>query len=207
MMQTVFVNPERCIGCHQCEIACLVEHSQTKTLLGALSESPAPRRFIVATPGLRMNSSFPSKCRHCNPAPCQAVCPTAAISRDADTDIVLIDGNRCIVCGMCAMVCPFDVITYHPSAKVRPQRVVAIKCDNCIERQRDGKIPACVEACKAGALQFGDINDLAKRSRTRLGRSVSLAVGQIRPEEARLPANVEAWRDWGESIGRMNERS
>ncbi len=206
-MKTVFVNPERCIGCHQCEIACLVEHSQSKTLLGALSESPTPRRFIVATPGLHRNSSFPSKCRHCSPAPCQAVCPTAAISRDAGTDIVLIDGQRCIVCGMCAMVCPFDVITYHPSARVRPQRTVAIKCDNCIERQRLGKAPACVETCKVGALQFGDINELAKKSRTRLGRSVSVAAGQISPEEARLPANVEAWRGWGESLGQVNERA
>ncbi len=205
-MKTVFVNPERCVGCHQCEIACLVEHSQSKTLLGALSESPTPRRFIVATPGLHRNSSFPSKCRHCQPAPCQAVCPTAAIGRDATTDIVLIDGNRCILCGMCAMVCPFDVITYYPSARVRPPRTVAIKCDNCIDRQRHGRIPACVETCKVSALEFGDINEVVLKSRTRLGRSVSIAVGQIKPEEARLPANVEAWHSWGESLGQIEER-
>jgi len=205
-MKTVFVNPERCVGCHQCELACLVEHSQSKNIFGALSESPPPRRFIIATPGLRLNSSFPSKCRHCNPAPCQAVCPTAAISRDGDTDIVLIDGNKCIVCGMCAMVCPFDVITYFPSARVKSGRAVAIKCDNCIDRQRRGKIPACVETCKVGALQFGDINELTKKARTRLGQSVSVAAGQIRPEEAKTPANIQAWRGWGESVGRINDR-
>ncbi len=205
-MKTVFVNPERCVGCHQCEIACLVEHSQTQNLLGALSESPTPRRFIVATPGLQRNLSFPSKCRHCQPAPCQAVCPTSAIFRDADTDIVLIDGNRCILCGMCAMACPFDVITYHPSAKVRPVRTVAIKCDNCIDRQRRGRIPACVEICKVRALEFGDINEITRKSRTRLGQSVSVAVGQIRPEEARLPANVEAWHGFGESLKKIEER-
>jgi len=205
-MKTVFVNPERCVGCHQCELACLVEHSQSKNIYGALSEKPTPRRYIMATPGLRINSSFPSKCRHCNPAPCQAVCPTAAIFRDGDTDIVLIDGNKCIVCAMCAMVCPFDVITYFPSAKVRSGRAVAIKCDNCIDRQRKGKIPACVETCKVGALQFGDINELTKKARTRLGQSVSVAVGQIRPEEAKTPANIQAWRGWGESVGRINDR-
>ncbi len=207
MTKTVFVNPERCVGCHQCEIACAVEHSQSKTLYGAISEKPTPRRFIVATPGLRLNSSFPSKCRHCSPAPCQAVCPTAAIGRDSDTDIVLIDGNKCIVCGMCAMVCPFDVITFFPSAKARPQRTVAIKCDNCIDRQRQGRIPACVETCKVGALQFGDINELTKKARTKLGQSVSIAAGQIRPEEARIPANVQGWRGWGESVGQTNERA
>jgi carbon-monoxide dehydrogenase iron sulfur subunit len=206
-MKTVFINPERCVGCHQCEIACVVEHSQSKTLYGAFLETPIPRRFIVATPGIHLNSSFPSKCRHCSPAPCQAVCPTAAISRDADMDIVLIDGNKCIVCGMCAMVCPFDVITYFPSARVKPQRTVAIKCDNCIDRQHHGKMPACVETCKVGALQFGDVNELAKKARTRLGKSVSVAVSQIKAEEAPIPANLRGWREWGESVGRLNERA
>lgn len=205
-MKVVFVNPERCVGCHQCELACLVEHSQSKNLIGALSESPTPRRFIIATPGLRLNASFPSKCRHCNPAPCQMVCPSGAISRNDDMDIVLIDGNKCILCGMCAMVCPFDVITYFPSAKTKPERTVAIKCDNCMDRQHEGRIPACVEICKVGALQFGDINELVKKARTELGKSVSIAIGQIKPEEARIPAHFQAWREWGESIGQLNER-
>jgi len=205
-LKTVFVNPERCVGCHQCEIQCLVEHSQSKDLYEAVSEKPTPHRFILATPGLHLNSSFPSKCRHCNPAPCMSVCPTGAISRDADLDIVTIDGYKCITCGMCAMVCPFDVITYYPSHKVKLDKAVAIKCDNCIERQRQGRIPACVEACKVGALEFGDINELARKARTRLGRSVSVAVGEIRPEEARPPAHFQAWRDWGDSVAEINER-
>ncbi|MGD8533923.1 MAG: 4Fe-4S binding protein, partial [Gammaproteobacteria bacterium] len=29
-MKTVFVNPERCIGCRQCEFACAVEHSHSR---------------------------------------------------------------------------------------------------------------------------------------------------------------------------------
>ena len=201
-MKTVFVNPERCVGCHQCELACLVEHSQTKDLIGALTEKPIPRRFIIATPGLRLNSSFPSKCRHCTPAPCQATCPTGAISRNDDMDIVLIDGNKCIACGMCAMVCPFDVITYFPTPKVKSGKAVAIKCDNCIE----GRQPACVEICKVGALQFGDINELATKARTKLGKSISVVAGQIKPDEARVPPYFQAWRAWGEEVGRVNEK-
>ena len=205
-MNTVFVNPERCVGCRQCELACLVEHSQTKDLVGALSEMPIPRRFIIATPGLHMNSSFPSKCRHCNPAPCQQSCPTGAISRNDDRDIVLIDGNKCITCGMCAMVCPFDVITYFPTAKVKSGKSVAIKCDNCLERQKQGRQPACVETCKVGALQFGDINDLAKKARTKLGRSISVVASQIKPEEDQLPPYFKAWRGWGEEVALVNEK-
>jgi carbon-monoxide dehydrogenase iron sulfur subunit len=98
------------------------------------------------------------------------------------------------------MVCPFDVITFYPSYKAKLDKPVAIKCDHCIERQRRGQIPACVEVCKVGALVSGDINELVKTARTELAHTVSLAVGQIEPETARLPANVEAWRDLGRAI-------
>jgi carbon-monoxide dehydrogenase iron sulfur subunit len=205
-MNTVFVNPERCIGCHQCEIACLIEHSQSKDLYRAVSESPAPQRFIVATPGIRLNSSFPSKCRHCYPAPCQWVCPTSAISRDNNIDIVLIEGSKCILCGMCAMVCPFDVISFFPSAKVKPERPVAIKCDNCIDRQRQGMIPACVEACKVGALQFGDLDEMLSKVRAQASQSMSMIVGQASSKGHSAPAHFQNWRDWGESVRQINER-
>lgn len=196
-MKTVFVNPERCVGCKQCEIACAVEHSKTRTLYQAVSESPRPRPRIHVAPGIYLSSSFPNKCRHCDPAPCMAVCPTSAISRSGD--IVLIDGNRCITCAMCAMVCPFDVIRYYESAVVLGVRTVALKCDHCIERQQAGRQPACVEACKVGALQFGEINDLIKSASSRLAKAVSVAVGEVQPELVRLPTNVEAWRELGKT--------
>ncbi|MFQ5811660.1 MAG: 4Fe-4S dicluster domain-containing protein [Anaerolineae bacterium] len=208
-MKTVFVNPERCIGCKQCQIACAVEHSQSKNLYQAVSETPTPRPRILVAPGLYLNTSFPNKCRHCDPAPCKAVCPTGAISRDADLDIVVVDGYKCIACAMCAMVCPFDVLTYYPSPSVELGKPVALKCDHCIERQRRGEIPACVEACKTGALEFGELNELVKTARTRLAQAVSVAVGEIRPEMARLPAHIEAWRGLGETVsrtGREGER-
>lgn len=199
-MKTVFVNPERCIGCKQCQIACAVGHSETKNLYQALTEERKPRPRVLVAPGLYLDTSFPNKCRHCDPAPCLTVCPTGAISRDVDMDIVLVDGDRCIACAMCALVCPFDVITFYPSYKARFDRAVAIKCDHCIERQREGGVPACVDACKVGALVFGDVNDLVKAARTRLAQNVSVAVGKIEPHMARLPAHVEAWRDLGQAV-------
>ena len=204
-MQTVFVNPERCIGCRHCEIACAVEHSQSKSLYQAILEEPATRSRMHVLPGLYLSTSFPNKCRHCDPAPCMSVCPTGAISRDARLDIVVVDVQKCITCAMCAMVCPFDVLTFHPSPEVKAESTVATKCDHCIDRQLQDREPACVEACKVGALVFGDINDLIKDDSLRLARSVSVAVGEMQPEMVRLPANVEAWRDLGQStteIGR-----
>lgn len=205
-MNTVFVNPERCVGCKQCQIACVVEHSQSKDLYQVIFETPLPRPRIHAEPGLYLNTSFPNKCRHCDPAPCLAVCPTGAISRDADLDIVVVDGYKCITCAICAMVCPFDVLTFYPSPLVELNKPVALKCDHCIERQRRGEAPACVEVCKVGALVFGELNELVKAARTRLAQAVSVAAGEIRPEMVRLPAHYEAWREWGESVSKVNER-
>jgi carbon-monoxide dehydrogenase iron sulfur subunit len=204
-MKTVFVHPERCIGCKQCEAACAVAHSQTHSLFLSVFETPPPKPRIHAEPGLTMNTAFPNKCRHCNPAPCMSVCPTAAIQRAPDyADIVVIEASRCIACGMCAMVCPFDVISYYPLAIAPEKAVVAVKCDHCLERQRQGLTPACVEACKVGALEFGEINELAKSARTKYSEAVSVAIGQVGTTLTALPANVKAWRGYGAEVTHLN---
>ena len=121
-MLTVFVDPQRCIGCLQCEYACAVEHSHSRDPVIALSELPVPRKRVHVQAGPTPNTAFPNKCRHCDPAPCQQVCPTGAIYRDAAYDAVLIDASKCIACAMCAMVCPFDVHHLSPARRrPRPQ--------------------------------------------------------------------------------------
>jgi len=204
-MKTVFVHPERCIGCKQCEAACAVAHSQTKNLFLAVFESPPPKPRIHAEPGVVMNAAFPNKCRHCNPAPCMMACPTAAITRPSDhPDIVYLNQQKCIACGMCAIVCPFDVITYYPSNLAPGRAAVAMKCDHCLERQRQGGSPACAEACKVGALEWGEINEIVKTARTRYSEAVSVAFGQISPEMTATPANVEAWHNYGAQVSHLN---
>jgi len=195
-MKTVFVNPERCIGCKHCQIACTVAHSASKNLYQAIFEEPLPRPRILVAPGLYLDTSFPNKCRHCNPAPCMTVCPTGAISRDAEMDIVLVDETKCIACAMCAMVCPFDVITFYTVGT----KLAAVKCNHCIQRQREGKITACAEACKTGALVFGEINELVKFARTKLAQSVSVAAIKMESETVRVPDHIAAWRSMGETV-------
>lgn len=206
-MKTVFVHPERCIGCKQCEAACAVAHSQTKNLFLAVFEQPSSRPRIHVEPGLELTTSFPNKCRHCNPAPCQAVCPTGAIHRPADySQIVLVDAHRCIVCGMCAMVCPFDAVTYHPLWSAPEKSLVAIKCDHCLERQRLGEVPACVEACKVGALEFGELNELVKAGRERYSEQVLQATGQglALMVIQQIPLSIKIWHGWGEAVTKLN---
>jgi carbon-monoxide dehydrogenase iron sulfur subunit len=191
-MKTVIVHPERCVGCLQCRLACAVEHSRTKNLTGALTETVRPQARLRVYPG-RQHLAFPNKCRHCDPAPCQQVCIAGAISR-APRGTVQIDPDRCINCAMCAMACPFGVLNYAATFKAPEKRAVALKCDQCPEREAVGLVPACVEACKVGALTYGEV----EHTQVAKGRAFAQAVFQSLPADreaaAAPPATISLWR-------------
>lgn len=195
-MKMVFVNPERCIGCRQCEFACALEHSRSHVDAVAMLEDPPPRTRVHVEPGFAFSGSFPNRCRHCKPAPCQQVCPTAAIYRDPKQDLVLVEPGKCIACAMCAMVCPFDALTFYPLADGPQPHIVAVKCDGCIGRVRVGRVPACVEACKVGALVYGELNDLVRDGRLREARAVLAAQAEGVASASVIPGS-ESWGSWG----------
>jgi len=196
-MKTVFINPERCIGCLQCEFACAVEHSESKDETIAFLETPVPRKRVHVQAGPVPTFAFPNRCRHCDPAPCLQVCPTGAIYRDDEHGLVLVDADKCIGCAMCAVVCPFDVLTFHPLAGgLTPQVAVAVKCDGCVERLGRGDLPACVEVCKVDALVFGELNDLLAAGRVREAGAVLAASGAT-PTVPPGGDPLAAWHAWG----------
>ena len=172
-MKKVMVHPERCVGCRQCMMACATAHSQTQNLLTAIAEVPLPKPRIHIGAGL-YDEGFPNRCRHCDPAPCMLACLPGAIYRQADTDTILIDPDRCINCASCAMACPFGVIRYHEDYTAFPGKTVAIKCDNCVGRQAMGLLPACVEMCKSGALTFEEPSESLKRKTDEMARRISI---------------------------------
>jgi carbon-monoxide dehydrogenase iron sulfur subunit len=196
-MRTVFVNPERCIGCLQCELACAVEHSASRDESVAFREVPTPRKRVHVEAGPVPGLAFPNRCRHCDPAPCLNVCPTGAIVRDAEIEVVLVDAKRCIGCAMCAVVCPFDVLTFHPLADgPGAEAPVAVKCDGCADRLRAGEEPACSEVCKVDALVFGELNDLMDAGRVRETSSIFSAIAPVATAPA-APDHLAGWRRWG----------
>ncbi len=200
-MKTVLVRPERCIGCRHCEVACAIEHSQSKDLFGMLEEVPISKPRIHVEVGINF-LTFPNRCRHCDPAPCMQVCPTDAIYRDEETGSVLVNYEKCIHCEACAMACPFGIIRFERVYQVKFKREVNAKCDGCIERQKEGRIPACVEACKTGALEFGETNELIRVSRkdftVRMLKSQGTEV-----EVPKVPENIKAFRDIMTKVAEM----
>jgi carbon-monoxide dehydrogenase iron sulfur subunit len=157
----LFIDVEKCLGCHSCTINCAVAHSRSKDLVGAMREGSAqPRVFVEALGG----KSLPIQCRHCEDAPCITVCPSRAISRASDNSPVVLDNGRCIGCHACIMACPFGVIRKGRDGKT------LIKCDLCVERLEEGKEPACVAGCPTGAIRFLSVEEVsaAKRKRYRV---------------------------------------
>ena len=196
-MKTVIVKPERCVGCLQCRLACAVEHSASKSLAAAIAEATRPQARLRIYPGGR-HLAFPNKCRHCAPAPCQEVCIAGAIRRDEARGTVDIDPQRCISCAMCAMACPFGVLTYGPVYAAPDKLAVALKCDQCPDREKIGREPACVAACKVGALTYGDW-ETAQGDK---GRAIARAFFALQPGgedmAAATPPLISLWRHLGQ---------
>ncbi len=198
-MQTVFVHPGKCVGCRHCEVACVLEHSRHSDILFyALGEKDSQPRLKVQT-GVDF-IPFPNRCRHCRPAPCEQACPSGAIYRDQDTDAVLLDPKRCISCWMCVMLCPFCSMAIEESAKTKGQQR-ALKCDACLNRLQEHEKPACVLACKTGALEFGEAEDLMALAQKSVAVDRTLAAQGLELET--MPENLRLFRQVQKTVAQL----
>jgi len=126
-------------------------------------EVPAAGHFYMGT-----------QCFHCQNPPCVDVCPVKATWMEPD-GIVVVDYNWCIGCRYCMAACPYDARRFNWADPVVPEeefnsnqhylgnrlrkKGVVEKCTFCIQRSREGRQPACVEACPTGARIFGNLLD------------------------------------------------
>jgi len=143
----ILVDPERCVGCHTCELACAAAHTAAGSIIGAvLAGERLHRRNRVVQVG---TVKLATQCRQCEDAPCVRVCPTGATYRTET--YTAVDQRLCIGCRLCVMVCPFGVIHLGKTEVAGREKSAAFKCDLCIDRLAG---PACVEACPTKALSL-----------------------------------------------------
>ena len=177
-------NVSRCEGYMDCVTACVkennldrnsktqyirifeMEHGETDVGSGDgkyFHEVPVPDHYYMGV-----------QCFHCESAPCIKACPTKATWREPD-GIVVVDYDWCIGCRYCMAACPYwgrrfnwgephvprDEITkkqHYLGNRLRGKGEME-KCTFCIQRSRNGKLPACVEACPTGSRVFGNLLD------------------------------------------------
>lgn len=162
----IFVKSDRCVGCKSCIMACAVEHSQSKTLFGAIGESQTPKSRVYVE-WVAPDKKIPLVCRQCEDAPCMYACISGAITRNKD-GVVITDTDKCIGCWTCVMVCPYGVIGRHLEAGK------AYRCDRCPDRD----VPACVSACPTGALVFKTVSVYSKSVRQQASQELAKTEGE-----------------------------
>jgi Fe-S-cluster-containing dehydrogenase component len=122
-------------------------------------------------------------------SPCTVVCPVNATKRDEENGLVNQIPVRCIGCRYCMAACPYHARYFNwfdpewpkgmeamltPDVSPRMRGVVE-KCTMCVHRLHLAKdkafmegrkelhegeyVPACVEACPAKAMVFGNLHD------------------------------------------------
>lgn len=134
----------RCVGCGICEMVC----SGTKE--GVFDRRLSRIRVMEA--GLGRSKSY--SCVLCEGDPeCILSCPRHALTRDPETMVIKVDGDKCDTCGRCLEACEYGAI----SMVMDEDRVVI--CDLC----QDFEEPRCVTFCPAGALTYSSINPIPKK--------------------------------------------
>ncbi len=178
------LNLSICIGCRKCAEACHHENNHDRATQnsyirvlemqkGSIDLEKGNAHYDHPVPDPE-KFYMPVQCQQCDNPPCVSVCPVEATWKE-DDGIVVVDYNWCIGCRYCEAACPYHARRFNwekpqiPAAEVnpdqgylsnriRPQGVME-KCTFCLHRTRQGRLPACLEACPTGARVFGNMLD------------------------------------------------
>ncbi|MBI5049758.1 MAG: 4Fe-4S dicluster domain-containing protein [Nitrospirae bacterium] len=178
----------RCIGCRKCVYACVQENNLSRNpqiqWIKVLEFEKENKKWQSLEHSNRYYNPdevpqkgkfyVPVQCQQCNNPACVKVCPVKATWKEPD-GMIVVDYNWCIGCRFCMAACPYGARNFNwgkpyiPKVELnpymhylgnRPQyKGVVGKCTFCIQRSREGKYTACVEACPVGARKFGNLLD------------------------------------------------
>jgi len=140
------------------------------------------------------------RCLHCLEPACASACPTTALTRQSDGPVTY-DASKCIGCRYCIWACPWGV----PTAEWNSLAPKIQKCTHCADRSdqpaplsRNGEVlkqdegqrfrekvvvPACVKACPADALSFGDREEMLHEARNRISKHPGKYIDHIYGEK------------------------
>lgn len=177
----VIVDLTRCVGCRSCEAACNKEqglpepsepfddYSVFDHLHHGQKRRPDEAHYTVVNrydiPGVDHPLFRKVQCNHCNEPACLTSCFVNAYTKTPE-GAVIYNPKVCVGCRTCMIACPFYIPAFRYSSAFKPR---IMKCIFCHEtRLKEGRPPACVEACPREALTFGKRSDMLKVSHQRI---------------------------------------
>lgn len=182
MTQFIIANPQTCIGCHACEVACVFTYHQGKH--PDIREQFQPRIKVHKITQGRKKVYTALACRQCENAPCVRSCPSNALKQGEEK--VYLDKSLCIGCKACVVACPFGAIRMVDESIESSLGVgntesvfnnsVAHKCDLCDGRRES---PACQAACPTGSIKLVSIDKLYEQ-RSQKQRQTAFSTTQDR---------------------------
>lgn len=159
----------RCIGCQACERACaeknlFAEPDTVPDTEQRRSTGTDSLTVVNANATITRGTIFTkNQCMHCDQPACVSACLVNAMYKTKEGPVIWRE-DKCMGCRYCMIACPFDIPKFEYGSinpKIR-------KCIMCYDRLREGKIPACAEACPQEAILFGKRGDLLELARKRI---------------------------------------
>jgi Fe-S-cluster-containing dehydrogenase component len=162
-----------CVGCRSCEFAC----NQANGL--PPPEAPIDDKQVFEKTRRNDDTLYTvvnryeggvyrkHQCMHCNEPCCASVCFVKAFEKTPEGP-VLYDPEVCVGCRYCVFACPYNALAYEYDDPLEPR---VVRCTMCYPRIKEGKNPACADACPTGAIRYGRREDLIEVARERMRKN------------------------------------
>jgi len=177
--KSFFVDLSLCTACRGCQVACKQWKNLPAEKTRNVGSHQNPQDLSFKTIRLvRFNEArdandklqwyfFPEQCRHCMEPPCKYIgnmyC-NEGIKQDAETGAVVMNSRTTGIGSTVTSeeLCPYNV------PRMDEATGQWTKCDMCLDRVQAGRLPACVQSCPTGTMNFGEREDMLALAEKRL---------------------------------------
>lgn len=178
--KSFFVDLTKCTACRGCQVACKqwnkLPAEQTRNQgsyqnpmnTSAITYKTVHMKELVDAKKIMLDwLFFPEQCRHCTEPPCKLTADVYvenAIVQDPVTGCVTFTEKTKELKNFAEIrdACPYNIPRLDEKSRVMK------KCTMCLDRVQNGLLPACVQSCPTGTMNFGDRDAMMALAEKRL---------------------------------------
>jgi len=178
--KSFFVDLAKCTACRGCQVACKqwnkLPAEQTRNHgsyqnpmdVSAITYKTVHMKEISDDQGFMAAwLFFPEQCRHCTEPPCKMTADAyddQAILQDEVTGAITFTDRTKNLPDFDEIreACPYNIPRQNAETKVMT------KCTMCLDRVQNGRVPACVQSCPTGTMNFGERDEMLALAENRL---------------------------------------